>query len=136
MKESYKLPNGKITTSVRTQLKAWKTIYSKLEKAYNLVCYAYDPSFSFFDKDNTNLNIQLPKWFVERLNKKLEESKKPIEIKCPKCKNSVDINWGVGIENPDTPEEKVIRYFICPKCKTVGKINYIVESVEISNRKK
>jgi hypothetical protein len=52
-------------------------------------------------------------------------------IYCPNCKNLVDVNWGVGVENADSVDEKLIRYWSCKKCKNAGRALYILQSIEI-----
>lgn len=52
-------------------------------------------------------------------------------IYCPNCKNLVDVNWGVGIENADSVDEKLIRYWSCKKCKSTGQALYILQSIQM-----
>lgn len=44
---TFRLPSGKYTTSVRRYVSAWKRLNEPLEKLFGRRCYAFDPDLAF-----------------------------------------------------------------------------------------
>ena len=70
MREEFKLPNGKITTSVTRWAREWRRLSDRVEKAFpSLQLIGCDPNF-LFKYGNTSINM--PKGFVIELVAKLD----------------------------------------------------------------
>lgn len=61
------LPSRKRTRSVTRYVREWRAFVRPIEKALGLSVTAWDPSVSFRSRSGDR-TIQLPAWFVAKLN--------------------------------------------------------------------
>lgn len=77
---SYRKPNGEYTSDGDEYVEAWESMIQPILDATGLVLYGFDPDFGLRVPD-TRYSINLPIWFVERLNRGLaglpQEEPKP-----------------------------------------------------------
>lgn len=81
---TYRLPNGKYTTSAKFYTTQWRKISKRLEKEFGFVTIGCDPGFLLRKKDNWNSSFQLPLWAVEIILKRLDTH---LEDACNTCEN-------------------------------------------------
>lgn len=73
MKEQHRLPNGKITKSMKVYLREWNKLKKLLEKELQLKTIGFDPGFIVYPEGGGR-SVEIPTWLairiVESLNKK------------------------------------------------------------------
>jgi hypothetical protein len=57
MNKSYRLPDGRHTSSQKTYLSAWRKLYRPIEKEFGWECHGYNPNLYFVDKDRNTQSI-------------------------------------------------------------------------------
>lgn len=77
MKESYRLPNCKYTTSVKRYIREWNRISKRLRKEFGFATIGMNPGFLLKDAyDNNNgATINLPMWAIQRIFERMVKSK-------------------------------------------------------------
>jgi hypothetical protein len=76
LQQTYKMPDGEVTTSVDRYDKAWSKFVKPIEKKLDLILESFDPNCSFIDKKTKfEKRIILSKWFVQRFNESLKVKK-------------------------------------------------------------
>lgn len=68
----FRLPDGKITRSQSIWINAWRTKASVIENITGMTHYAFDPGITFIDDDGNS--IQLPMWFINKVEEKIKTS--------------------------------------------------------------
>lgn len=66
-----RLPNDTYTNDDDEYCDAWHTLAKPIEEATGTKIHSFDPSISFCDHKSSSMSwnvVQLPVWFVERLN--------------------------------------------------------------------
>ena len=66
MGQTYKTPDGEITTSVKRYLREWNALKKPLEKALDLKSIGFDPGFSMRQKGSRN-SVEIPTWLAKRI---------------------------------------------------------------------
>ena len=68
-KETYRCPDGKITTSANRYVREWRRMSKIMERGLNLKPIGYDPDFLMRAEINGNYTgtVEIPMWFAERL---------------------------------------------------------------------
>jgi hypothetical protein len=62
--KSYRLPNGKYTTSVNVYLRKWTTLRRIVERKLGVQVHSFNPDFSVSPKGNMNLSAHIPLWLA------------------------------------------------------------------------
>jgi hypothetical protein len=76
-KQQYRLVDGTITNSFKKYCKSWYDLAKPIEEELGLRLESFDPSINFIDKEKAfKQTINLPVWFMKRLNVILEDKKK------------------------------------------------------------
>jgi len=73
----HSLPNGQTTGSTKKYLDAWREFAKPICNATNTVLWAFDPGISIRTKDKYSLSVDLPRWFVIKINEALRKGEKP-----------------------------------------------------------
>jgi hypothetical protein len=83
-RESYRNPDGTITTSSKAYIDAWTEFLAPLKEVYGLTVIGFDPGASVCDASRASPPFELPTWFIRRLH-----GEKPVEeaMPCPFCGN-------------------------------------------------
>jgi len=66
-----RLPNNTYTVDVDEYSDAWHTLAKPIEEATGTKIHSFDPTISFCDHKQSSMSrnvVQLPVWFIERLN--------------------------------------------------------------------
>jgi hypothetical protein len=77
-KDWYRLPNGKVVNDADEYIDAWQKWAKPIEKAFGLAHSSMDPDIGFVDLSNKQNYIQLPMWFIERINALILENNKKL----------------------------------------------------------
>jgi hypothetical protein len=64
----YKLPDGKTTRSSKTYFKAWRNFAKPICEATGMKLIGFDPEILI---GNGTVSIDLPNWFVQKINSAL-----------------------------------------------------------------
>lgn len=74
MSKGGRLPNGEHTNSDKVYVKAWREKIDFVENLTDgrLQCFGFDPTLSFYDTKSRSTTIQLPVWFVDILQEKVD----------------------------------------------------------------
>jgi hypothetical protein len=57
MKETFRLPNGKTTVSIRRYVKAWKDLAKPIEGLTNSKMWGFDPDLAFVQRVPANTSV-------------------------------------------------------------------------------
>lgn len=66
-RKTYKLPDGKITSSPHRYAREWLTICRAVEKKLDCQVYAFDPSIQMAPNDYPHASCTLPLWVVKKI---------------------------------------------------------------------
>ena len=74
IKRHYKLPNGKLTTSVSRYSKEWKQLAKPIAKITKAVLMAFDPGFLFYVKhEDGNFSFSMGVYEARLISEALRE---------------------------------------------------------------
>ena len=65
---TYRKPDGNYTSNEDEYVNSWRNLIQPVLDATGLILYSFDPDFVLYSSDG-KYSIDLPVWFVERLNK-------------------------------------------------------------------
>jgi hypothetical protein len=73
------LPSGKATRSDREYVDEWRKFATPICEATDTVLYALDPGLCLHTKEGHPKSVELPNWFVHRLNASLAGATQALE---------------------------------------------------------
>lgn len=79
--KGFRLPNGEVLKGKKNEQRfvdAWKEFAEPIEKATGIKAYGYDPGILFRSKERQE-TLDLPNWFIERINNALTKSENYVE---------------------------------------------------------
>ena len=67
MRETFRLPDGKITVSIRRYVKAWKDVAKPIEKLTNSKLWGFDPDLALVQRvpANTSVGYREISWHLD-----------------------------------------------------------------------
>lgn len=70
-RQHYKLPDGRVTASLRRYLREWHMLSRPIEKALALHTIGFDPGLTM--RNSGREIVEMPLWFAQRLAEALEK---------------------------------------------------------------
>ena len=87
----FRLPDGTVLCGKKHEgefVEAWRKFVEPIEKATGIKAYGFDPGVAFRSEE-LGITLELPSWFITRINNALERGESYVE-KIPKKRELYD----------------------------------------------